>query len=537
MLSDSNRELKKSGHPEITRGAAVIGVAVILSRILGLIREVFVLTMFDPWVTDAFFAALRIPSTLRRLFAEGALSAGVIPVFTRWLKTKPPEKVSEFAGGLLVTFFCILFVVSILGMLLSPLIVRLFTMGFLKNPEKLDLAIGLTRLMFPFILFIGIAALFAGLLNSARHFFLPALGPAVQNIVFILAALFICPIMGPLQQNMVYGLAIGVLVGSLLQVLIQLPAFKMKNLRFTFSRTFKHPAVKKVLLLMSPAIWGMGITQINLLVDQFLASWLGNGPISYLYVSTRLYQFPLGVFAVSISTVAFSHMSGLAAENDMEGLKNSLSYSLRQVFFIMVCSTAGLIALGLPLIDLLFGYGKFAANDSAMPTYYSLMAYSAGMFAYGGSMLFVRAFYSLKDMVTPVKISCVALLANVILNLILVVPFGYVGLAFATSISAVIGLCLLAYKLRAKIGRMQGREIFSNFIKTAVVSSVMFVVTYLSYKLLLYFEAGRDGLFLKFINLFVPMGIAGLLVFVLCRLLGIVELDEIRKAFSRRRNG
>ncbi|MBN2189769.1 MAG: murein biosynthesis integral membrane protein MurJ [Candidatus Aureabacteria bacterium] len=516
------------------KNVVIIGMATVLSRLLGVIREIFVFKFFDPWITDAFFVALRIPSTLRRLFAEGALSSGIVPVFSEWLKNKTKKEQEELAGALLVVFTGILSLVTLAGIIFSPIIVRIFAMGFAQDPAKMQLAVGLTRAVFPFLLFIGLASLFAGILNARKHFFLPALGPAVQNIAFIAAAVFICPALGPLQTNMVYGLAIGVIAGVILQVLIQIPAFWFSGIKFSFRSPLKNKGVKKVLLLMGPAAWGLGVTQVNLLVDQFLASWLGDGPISYLYAATRLYQLPIGIFAVSVSTVAFTHFSELAAEENIAGLKKSLVYALRQITFIMLCSGFGLIALGIPVIKLLFEYGRFSLNGSTMPTYFALVAYSAGMLAYGSCIILVRVYYSMKDMLTPVKYACVALISNIVLNLILIVPMSYAGLALATSISAFINMFLLFYKLKEKIGPIDYSSMLKYAGKNIALASLMGLSGAAAYKALVYLEGGATNIMIKFINVFLPFGVALAVIFILARLMKIKELEDVMKSLRRK---
>lgn len=516
------------------KNVVIIGAATVFSRVLGVVREIFVFKFFDPWITDAFFVALRIPSTLRRLFAEGALSSGVIPVFSEWLKNKTKKEQEELAGSLFIVFTGILSFVTLAGVVFSPLIVRIFAMGFVHDPAKMKLAVGLTRALFPFLLFIGLASLFAGILNAKKHFFLPAFGPAVQNIAFIAAAVFICPVLGPLQTDMVYGLAIGVIAGVILQVLIQIPAFRFSDVRFSFGNPLKNKGVKKVLLLMGPAAWGLGVTQINLLVDQFLASWLGDGPISYLYAATRLYQLPIGIFAVSVSTVAFAHFSELAAEKNIAGLRNSLVYTLRQITFIMLCSGFGLIALGVPIIKLLFEYGRFSLNGSTMPTYFALVAYSVGMLAYGSCIILVRVYYSMKDMGTPVRCASISLISNVVLNLILIVPMSYAGLALATSISAFINMFLLFYKIREKIGQIDYPLMLKHVCKNIILGSLMGLSGIAVYKALVYFEGGAAGITVKFINVFLPFGVALAVVFLLARIMRIKELEDVIKSLKRK---
>ncbi|MDD5644563.1 MAG: murein biosynthesis integral membrane protein MurJ [bacterium] len=517
------------------KNVMMIGAATVLSRILGVVREIFVFKFFDPWITDAFFVALHIPSTLRRLFAEGALSSGVIPVFSEWVKKRTKDEQDELAGSLLLVFTVILAAVTLSGIVLSPVIVRVFAMGFLQDAEKMELAVRLTRALFPFLFFIGLASLFAGMLNAKSHFFLPALGPAVQNMAFIAAAIFVCPLLGPLQTNMVFGLAVGVIGGVALQVAIQIPAFRLSGIGFSFKSPLDNRGVKKVLTLMGPAAWGLGITQINLLVDQFLASWLGDGPISYLYAATRLYQLPIGVFAVSVSTVAFSHFSELAADNDIRGLRKSASYALRQIIFIMVCSGFGLVALGVPIIKLLFEYGRFSLNDSTMPTYFALVAYSAGMLAYGSCIILVRVYYSIKDMATPVKYACISLIANIALNLALIGPLSYAGLALATSISAFINMFLLLYKLKEKIGYVEYYPSILKYICKNIVLGVLMALSAAGvYRTLLYFENGLSNIPIKFLNVFLPLAVALSAVFIFSRIMGIKELEDVMKSMKKK---
>ncbi len=457
----------------VTRAAGAVGGATFISRILGLARDMIIANLFGTkMAADAFFIAFRIPNLLRRLLGEGALTAAVVPVFTEYL-TKKKDEAWKLANILLNTFLLVLLVTVILGIIFSPAVVHVISFGFHASAEKFNLTVKLTRLMFPYLLFVGMAALTMGMLNSVRVFFIPAVGPALLNISIILSAL----LMSPRLEEPVFALAAGVVVGGVLQFLIQVPVLIKKGLKYKATLNFHHPGLIKIGKLMIPALAGLAVLEINIFVDTLLASLLPEGSVSYLFFGNRLVQFPQGIFAVALGVAILPTLSGQAAQNQIEDLRDTISFGIRLVLFITIPATVGLIVLREPIINLLFERGKFT-HQSTIATAHALFYYAIGLCAYSGVKVIVPAFYSLKDTATPAKIAIYAMITNIILNLLLMGPLQHGGLALATSLSSLLNVILLIIILRKKIGGIKGRTILVSTIKLAVASIMMGFIIY-----------------------------------------------------------
>ena len=488
--------MKKEG--KITRSVAGVSVSTLASRILGYLRDMLIANFFGAGlVADAFFVAYRIPNLLRRLLGEGALSASFIPVFTEYLTTKPKEEAQRLvriSGLLLLTVLSIL---TILGIIFSPIIVRVIAPGFIKDPEKLSLTITLTRILFPFMIAIGMAALALGILNSLHRFIIPALAPCLLSISEISFILFICPLM----ERPIIGLVLGVLVGGFAQFFFQVPSLVRKGFVISAGKSYSnprlklmdypqsllkklivlwkrwisilnHPGVKRIGLLMLPATLGLSVSQVNTFVDTICATMLREGSVTALYYANRLMQLPLALFGIAIATVALPMMSRSMAATNMEELKDTLSLSLRMIMFTIIPASLGLMILGSPIISLLFERGRFTAQ-ATQATSWALLFYSTGIVAYAGVKVVASAFYSMQDTRTPVRIASIAMVANIVLNLILMRILDVGGLAFATAIASFINLLILLYYLRKKIGRLGGKKVLLSLTKILLASSAM----------------------------------------------------------------
>ncbi|HHC24287.1 MAG TPA: murein biosynthesis integral membrane protein MurJ, partial [Desulfobacterales bacterium] len=329
-----------SENARVTKAAGVVGAATFLSRIFGFVRDVVIAWFFGAGLSsDAFFVAFRIPNLLRRLFAEGSLSIAFIPVFTEYLTHHGKEEAFHLARSAMRLLSIILVITAVLGVLLAPLIILMIAPGFTDSPEKYSLTVLLTRIMFPYIFFICLVALCMGILNVLGHFAAPALAPVCLNIAIIFSAFFISPYMA----DPVTGLAIGVLIGGALQLTLQLPFLIRKGFYFWEKAVIFHPGVKKIGILMLPAIFGASVYQLNILVGTLLASLLPEGSVSYLYYADRLVQFPLGIFAIATATAVLPSLSRQAAAKDFDALGNTFAHAMKLVFFITVPSMAGLI--------------------------------------------------------------------------------------------------------------------------------------------------------------------------------------------------
>lgn len=453
----------------VAKAAGVVGAATLLSRIFGFLRDMAIAGFFGAGMgADAFFVAFRIPNLLRRLFAEGSLSIAFIPVFTDYLENKGREEAFALARSALRLLSAILAVITLLGILLSPLLVRLIAPGFADDPGKTALTIALTRITFPYIFFIGLVALCMGILNVLGHFAAPALAPVFLNLAIILSVFFISP---RLTEPAV-GLAIGVLLGGVLQLALQAPFLIAKGVRFWEQAVFFHPGLKRVGKLMLPAVFGAAVYQINILVGTLLASLLPEGSVSYLYYADRLVQFPLGIFAIALATAVLPSLSRQAAAKNMAALHQTFGQAMNLLMFITLPSMAGLIVLREPIVALLFQRGAFDLQTTAM-TAEALLYYSVGLWAFSSVRIVVATFYALEDTRTPVQIATVAIIANILLSMILMGPMGHSGLALATSLASMINLTLLTRRLRQRLDGAGWGDSVKSTCQSLICSVIM----------------------------------------------------------------
>lgn len=458
---------------KLIKSTGIIGLATAISRVLGFARDIVIANFFGTGLAaQAFFVAFRIPNSLRDLVGEGATSAAIVPVLTGY-KARGEEK--EFLRVSKVLFNVSLVSLSALafiGIIISPLIVRLIAPGFIREPLTLQLTVQLSRTIFPYLILIGLTAYTMGILNTERHFAIPAFGPCLLNIALISAGIWLCPKIGAM------GLVIGVLAGGVLQLALNLTVMHRKGIIMDFREGFRHPAVKKVGLLLIPRAFGSAIYQINIFVDTMLASlsWIvGFGGVAALYYANRLIQFPLAIFGLALAQAALPKMSHEFSTNDMTKLKDTLSFSLRMTFLIMLPAGAGLAVLGAPIIRMLFQRGEFTSYSTYI-TNSALFFYAFGLCAYGGIKLLVACFYSMHDTKTPVKTALVSVILNVVLNLILMWRMKLGGLALATSISATANFLMLYYVLKKRIGHLGTKKIAGSFIRVLLASIIMGIV-------------------------------------------------------------
>jgi len=462
-------EEQPAAQHRVLRAVGVIAAATLASRVLGFVRDMVVARAFGAGpVTDAFFVAFRIPNLLRRLLAEGALSTAVIPVFTEYLERHGRAEFGRMVRAVTGVATVVLCAVSGLGMLLAPWIVRVMAPGWNADPGLIGLAGRLTSLMFPYLLLVGLAALAMGALNAQHRFFTAAIGPAVLNVAMIVSVLVLAGRLSP----PVFSLAVGVLVGGAGQLLVQLPELGRLGVSLRPSAEWSHPAVRMIAGRLWPAVFALAAVQVTVLVNTLLASLLPQGTVSYLYYADRVMEFPLGVFGIALATAVLPSMAAHVARGERRALTDMLGFSLRLSVFVSVPAAVGLVALGHPIVRLLFERGEFSAAD-AVATTQALAGYAVGLPAFSATRIAAQTFYALGDTRTPVRAGLASVAANCVLALALMWPLQHAGLALASSLSAYVNVILLYWLLRQRLGRIGGRAMAGSLLRTGGASAVL----------------------------------------------------------------
>ena len=452
----------------------------LISRVLGLVRDIVIANLMGAGAAaDLFFFANKIPNFLRRLFAEGAFAQAFVPVLTEYEKTKPRDEVKELISAVSGTLGTIITVITILGVLGSAVITGLFGFGwFLEwwndgaEAYKFELASDMLKITFPYLWFITLTALSGAILNTLGKFAVAAFTPVFLNIAIISCALFVSP---QLEQPE-FGLAFGVFLGGLIQFLFQIPFLKKEKLLVKPTWQWHHPGVVKIRTLMIPALFGVSVSQINLLLDTFIASFLQTGSISWLYYSDRLLEFPLGLFGIAIATVILPSLSSSHVSQSPQVFAKTLDWGIRSVFFLGFPAMLGLIVLAEPMLRVLFMRGEFDMQDVSMSAM-SLWAYASGLLSFMLVKVLAPGYYSRQDTKTPVKYGVIAMVSNMLLNIVFAIPFGYVGLAIATALSATLNASLLWFGLyKGGIYQLQKQSV-SVFIR--IICSGLVMTTFL----------------------------------------------------------
>jgi putative peptidoglycan lipid II flippase len=471
-MSAPTSQQDSSESRQVTRAAGIVGVATLLSRIFGYIRDMVLASFFGAGMAaDAFIAAFRIPNLLRRLFGEGSLSIAFVPVFTEAMVNGDREDALRLAVSSLKLLVICLSMVSIAGIVAAPAVIHIVAPGFTDPPEKMALTVLLTRIMFPYVIFIGLVALCMGILNVMGHFAAPAIAPVLLNLAMIGSVTAVSRFSDS-QTVQVLGLGAGVLLGGALQLALQLPFLVKHGVRFWRRSGLWHPRMKTIGLLMLPTIFGAAVYQINILVGTLLASLLPQGSVSYLYYADRLVQFPLGIFAQAAATAVLPSLSRQAADHDHAGMGETFGYAMSLVLFLTLPAMVGLIVLREPIVALLFQRGAFGGQTTQL-TAEALLYYALGLWAFSAVRIVVSTFYAMQDTRTPVKTATVSIAANILLGLLLMGPMKHCGLALATTLASVINLTLLIAVLRNKLGAIRWRLIFGSCLKTLIASGVM----------------------------------------------------------------
>ena len=418
---------------------AKVGGNTLLSRILGFVRDLVVARIFGAdGGTDAFFVAFKVPNFMRRLFTEGAFSMAFVPVLTEYKERRSTLELKRFVDDVAGTLGAVVLAVTVIGVLAAPLLVYLFAPGFAGDAGRLDLTAEMLRLTFPYLLFISLTAFAGGILNTYERFGVPAFTPVLLNISLITCALWLAPRM----DQPILALAWGVFIAGVAQLLFQFPFLARLRLLPRPRWNPDDEGVRRIVKLMLPALFGVSVTQVSLLLDTLLASFLVSGSISWLYYSDRLMEFPLGILGVALGTVILPQLSQRHAAATPEAFSATIDWALRWVLLLGVPAAVGLFLLSGPMLATLFYSGEFTAGDVAMAER-SLMAYSIGLVAFMGIKVLAPGFYARQDTKTPVRIAVIAMGTNMVFNLLLMFPLGHAGLALATTIAALVNAALL----------------------------------------------------------------------------------------------
>ena len=430
----------------LLKATAVVSGMTFVSRILGLVRDMVFTRIFGAdAATDAFLVAFKIPNFLRRLFAEGAFSQAFVPVLTEYKTRADQAEVQDLAAHVAGTLAGILFLLTVVAVLAAPVLVMIFAPGFIGQAAKFDLTAAMLRVTFPYILFISLTAFASGILNSYGRFAIPAFTPVLLNLCLIAAALWGAPLMA----EPITALAWGVFIAGVLQLAFQLPAVARLGLLHRPRWGWRHRGVRKILKLMLPGIFGSSVMQINLLFDTLIASFLVSGSVTWLYLSDRMVELPLGIFGIALATVILPNLSEKHAQADPRAFSHMLDWALRWVLIIGVPCAVGLAVLAGPILATLFMYGDFSARDVQMAQM-SLWAYSFGLLGFTLVKVLAPGYFARQDTKTPVKVGIIAMVTNMGFNIIFVVtmvqlaiPGAHAGLALATSMSAFLNAGLL----------------------------------------------------------------------------------------------
>lgn len=512
---------------KIIKAAGAISLATSFSRILGYIKDMILAKYFGATgISDVFFVAFRIPNLLRELFAEGSMSSAVVPVLKEAQVKQGQAETKKIIQSLFTFILLVVGLITILGIIFSPLIVKLIAPGFTSDPEKFDLTVLLTRIMFPFLLFISFAALTMGALNTTNRFFIPALAPCFLNIAIIILVVGFSSFF----LNPIISVAIGVALGGLIQWLVQIPQFYKSNFNLGF--TAFHPALKKIIILVIPTTLAMAVNQINIFVSTIIASFLPEGSVTYLYYSMRLIQLPIGIFGVAVGMAVLPTLSQHFAEGNKTNLAKDFTFSLKFLFFLTIPSTIGLIILREPIVNTLFQRGAFD-YIATINTAQALLFYSLGILGTVGSRTITATFYSLQDTKTPVICAISGVIINISFSILLMHSMKHNGLALAYSLAATVQFFMLAIFIKSKIREISLYCLIPSFIKSLFASLVSVGIAKLICEIDSSLWLQSEKMLIKFIWLGISILIAVLCYFFICYLLKHEELSYILKKIRR----
>jgi putative peptidoglycan lipid II flippase len=525
----------------VARNAGIISLAVMASRVLGLVRDqVFAIFFGAGFHYDAFLTAFRIPNLLRDLFAEGALSSAFVATFTQVLEKKGEKEARHLSNRVATLIIIVISLISVIAWFQAPAIVAALAPGFFALPGKAELAIELTRIMVPFLLFIALAAQAMGILNAHGRFAVPALASAFFNLGSIVGGLLLGFVLGPyVGLSAIAGMAYGTLIGGFLQFAVQWPSLRAVGFRYRPMLSLSDPGVRQIVGMLGPAVIGTAAVQINVFINTNFASAIIdpatgvviNGPVSWLNYAFRFMQFPIGVFGVAIATAALPQLSRESARADYEDFRRTMVHALTLVFVLCIPSAVGLAVLARPIIALIFEHGRFTSFDTVQ-TGDALAAYAIGLSGYAAVKVLSPAFYAFGDARTPMLISLGSIGVNYLINSLLVVRFGHVGLAVSTSSVALVNFLLLGFFMRRKLGSIGGRELAINALRIVAASIPMALVAWAINQVVPMLPLA--GLVLALTRVILAIACAALTFYFACRWLRVVEVNEAASAIGGR---
>jgi putative peptidoglycan lipid II flippase len=524
----------------VVRSAGVVSIAVLMSRVTGLLRESVMARLFGAGlIYDAFMLGFRIPNLTRDLFAEGALSSAFVPTFTEYLANRGKEAAARLVNLVATALIIVVGAVCALGVIFAPQLVHLLAPGFAAVPGKFELAVSMTRTMFPFLLLVALAAQAMGVLNASNKFGVPAMASTFFNIGSVGFGALLGIWLGPtLHLTRIEGMAIGVVLGGALQLVWQLPTLYRLGFRFRVAFDLNHPGLQRIFRLMIPAILGNAAVQINVMVNTNFASTIADpvrgmdGPVSWLSYAFRFMQLPLGLFGVAMASATLPSISRSAAAGNMDEFRRTLSKSLGMVFLLTLPSSVGLAVLGKSIIGAIYQGGRFQLYDTQQ-TAVALSFYAIGLAGYAALKVLSPAFYALGDARTPMLVSLGSIVINyaTAATMIRFAGLGHAGLALSTSVVALFGFFLLFEILRRRIGGVYGRELAGGIGKVLLASLVMAAATALSSHGMARWLGVSQLARLADLAVSIPLGL--LIFYFTCRALGVHEVDMAIRAFIR----
>ncbi len=522
----------QAAQARIARSAGSVSIAVFASRILGLIREQVFAGLFGAGLfVDAFVVAFRIPNLLRDLFAEGALSSAFVTVFTDYDNKKGREEAFRLASNLIVALALILGIIITVGIIFSQDIVNLIAPDFVQVPGKTVLTTIMTRIMFPFLLLISLAAVVMGILNAMDKFFIPSIASAFFNIGSIVGGVTLYFLMPYFGQPRIVGMAIGTLIGGMLQLTIQMPSLFKLGFRWIPHLDFRDRGLRRIMMLMVPATIGLSATQVNIFINTYFAASCVEGSVSWLNYAFRIMYLPVGLFGVAVSIAALPVISRHASNNDMVQLKSTYTSSLVLSFMFTIPASFGLAFLSEPITRLIFEHGQFNPHDTIM-TAQALTFYAIGLFAYSSIKITVPVFYALRDIKYPIIASFMAVALNIVVILLTIGFLQHRAIALSTSLMAIFNFIFLSFVLYQKLEGYAVRHLIQSTVKITCASLVMgFLATYLNHQLASVIGPGIIG---DLSNLLITILSATVIYIGLLYILRVREFSSVVDGLSKR---